>query len=107
MPAFTVYSATIPEATGPNAADVTAGCILVSLDGGDAIHVHTPKGPAVYNDLRIEQGHNAVVGFVHVDDAGNHSSNPLYLPAFMVRDDVPPPDATDGFGLTATGEIIE
>lgn len=107
MPTFNLYEASIPEASGPNSADVTAGCILVQLDGGEVTHVHTPKGPATFSNLKLEQGKTARIGFVHVDDAGNHSSNPLYLPDFPVSDTVPPPDATEGFGLTPTGEITE
>lgn len=107
MPTFNVYEASIPEATGDNSADVVGGRIKVELDGGaTGFNVDTPKGPATF-ELKLEQGHTAKVGFAHVDDAGNESANVLYLPEFMVADNVPPPDATEGFALVATGEVTE
>jgi hypothetical protein len=57
--------------------------------------------------VKLEQGPTAKVSFVHVDDAGNESANPLALPEFQVSDTVPPPDAVDGFALVATGEVTE
>lgn len=107
MPTFTLYRVTIPEATGPNSDDVVAGRILVAVDGEPQLDVDTPKGPTTFEPLKLEQGKVAKVGFVHVDDAGNQSANPLYLPEFTPSDTVPPPDAVDGVGLTAIGEVTE
>jgi hypothetical protein len=106
MPTFNVYEASIPEATGPNSADVVAGRIKIQLDGVDQPSVDTPKGPATAV-VKLKQGPTAKVSFVHVDDAGNESANPLALPEFTVADTIPPPDAVDGFALVATGEVTE
>lgn len=104
--ASNLYDVDLPELQDvPEAKDVVRGEILLNYDGVDQPSISTSVGQAVHADLKIKQGTTVNAAFRWIDDAGNPSKNPLTLQAFVVADDIAPPDPVGGFGFRSKGEV--